>query len=106
RTSSSFPACTSSPTACCRRSRRSAPRSPPLPQPAELFDVTGHSVIVTGAASGLGLAIAEVFRDAGATVTALDIDEVGLARLDGMRTQQLDVADLTALQTAVEETAA
>ena len=77
-----------------------------MPPPAELFDVTGHSVIVTGAASGLGLAIAEVFRDAGANVTALDVDEVGLARLDGMRTRQLDVADLTALQTLVEETAA
>ena len=50
--------------------KHSAPGSPSLPPPAELFDVTGHSVIVTGAASGLGLAIAEVFRDAGATVTA------------------------------------
>ncbi len=77
-----------------------------MPPPVELFDVTGHSVIVTGAASGLGLAIAEIFRDAGANVTALDIDEVGLARLDGMRTKQLDVADVTALQQTVEETAA
>ena len=60
-----------------------------MPPPAELFDVRGHSVIVTGAASGLGLAIAEVFADAGATVTAVDIDAEGLARLEAaMRTRR------------------
>jgi NAD(P)-dependent dehydrogenase (short-subunit alcohol dehydrogenase family) len=77
-----------------------------VPQPAELFDVRGHSVIVTGAASGLGLAIAEVFADAGATVTAVDIDAAGLARLDGhVRTTTLDVADLAGVETMVAETA-
>jgi NAD(P)-dependent dehydrogenase (short-subunit alcohol dehydrogenase family) len=76
-----------------------------VPSPAELFDVRGHSVIVTGAASGLGLAIAEVFRDAGATVTAVDIDPDGLARLEGMRTQQLDVADLDGAARLVVDTA-
>jgi NAD(P)-dependent dehydrogenase (short-subunit alcohol dehydrogenase family) len=77
-----------------------------VPPPAELFDVRGHSVIVTGAASGLGLAIAEVFADAGATVTAVDIDAAGLARLDGhVRTTTLDVADLAGVETMVAETA-
>jgi NAD(P)-dependent dehydrogenase (short-subunit alcohol dehydrogenase family) len=76
-----------------------------VPSPADLFDVEGHSVIVTGAASGLGLAIAEVFRDAGATVTAADIDPGGLARLEGMRTRELDVADLDGATRLVEETA-
>jgi NAD(P)-dependent dehydrogenase (short-subunit alcohol dehydrogenase family) len=77
-----------------------------VPPPDELFDVRGHSVIVTGAASGLGLAIAEVFADAGATVTAVDIDADGLARLEGrMRTKILDVTDLAGVETMVAETA-
>jgi NAD(P)-dependent dehydrogenase (short-subunit alcohol dehydrogenase family) len=81
---------------------------PPQPDAvARLFDVRGHSVIVTGAASGLGLAIAEVFADAGADVTAVDIDADGLARLEGrMRTKHLDVADLAGIETLVAETAA
>jgi len=40
-----------------------------------LFDVRGTRVIVTGAASGLGFAMAEVLADCGAHVTLADIDE-------------------------------
>ena len=40
-----------------------------------LFDVRGARVIVTGAASGLGFAMAEVLADCGAHVTLADIDE-------------------------------
>ncbi len=43
-----------------------------------LFDVRGCITVVTGAASGLGLAMAEVMAENGAVVTMLDIDEVGL----------------------------
>jgi NAD(P)-dependent dehydrogenase (short-subunit alcohol dehydrogenase family) len=43
-----------------------------------LFDVRGHVAIVTGAASGLGLAMAEVMAENGSAVTMLDIDAVGL----------------------------
>ena len=43
-----------------------------------LFDVRGHVTIVTGAASGLGLAMAEVMAENGAIVAMLDIDAVGL----------------------------
>ena len=43
-----------------------------------LFDVRGHVTIVTGAASGLGLAMAEVMVENGSVVTMLDIDAVGL----------------------------
>jgi NAD(P)-dependent dehydrogenase (short-subunit alcohol dehydrogenase family) len=40
-----------------------------------LFDVRGSRVVVTGAASGLGYAIAEVLADCGARVTLADVDE-------------------------------
>lgn len=39
------------------------------------LDFTGKSVIVTGAASGIGLACARAFADAGAKVALSDIDE-------------------------------
>ena len=45
---------------------------------AELFDVRGLVTIVTGAASGIGLAYAEVMADNGARVTLMDRDESSL----------------------------
>jgi len=39
-----------------------------------LFNVSGYGVIVTGGASGLGLAFAEALAENGANVTLLDID--------------------------------
>ena len=44
------------------------------------FDVTGRSALVTGAASGLGLAYAECMAEAGAKVTLTDIDAAGAER--------------------------
>ena len=44
-----------------------------------LFDVRGSRVVVTGAASGLGFAMAEVLAECGARVTLSDVDG---ARLD------------------------
>lgn len=41
---------------------------------AELFDVRGLVTVVTGAASGIGLAYAEVMADNGARVTLMDRD--------------------------------
>lgn len=45
----------------------------------ELFDLTGTCVVVTGAASGLGLAIAEATGTSGARVVLADVDEPALA---------------------------
>lgn len=42
-----------------------------------MFDLSGKSAFVTGAASGIGASIAEAFAAAGARVFAADIDEAG-----------------------------
>jgi NAD(P)-dependent dehydrogenase (short-subunit alcohol dehydrogenase family) len=44
------------------------------------FNITGRSVLVTGAASGIGLAYAEAMAEAGAKVTLADIDAAGVER--------------------------
>jgi NAD(P)-dependent dehydrogenase (short-subunit alcohol dehydrogenase family) len=46
-----------------------------------LFDITGQVALVTGAASGLGLAIAEVLADHHARLVLLDIDQGNLDRV-------------------------
>lgn len=43
------------------------------------FDFSGHVALVTGAASGMGLATAKAFAQAGASVVLADVDEVALA---------------------------
>jgi NAD(P)-dependent dehydrogenase (short-subunit alcohol dehydrogenase family) len=65
------------------------------------FDIKGRSGLVTGAASGIGLAYAEMLAEAGAKVTLTDIDGEGAEReaqrlRDGgadARSAVLDVAD-------------
>ena len=66
------------------------------------FDITGRSALVTGAASGIGLAYAEAMAEAGAGVTLTDIDgdaaerEAARLREEGYdaRAAALDVSDL------------
>lgn len=75
------------------------------------FDIAGRSALVTGAASGLGLAYAEALVEAGAAVTLTDIDGAGASeqaeRLRGagweVRADTLDVTDRQATQAAVQE---
>ena len=47
-----------------------------------MFDLTGKSAIVTGAASGIGAAIAKRLHAAGANVLAADIVDAGV-EIDG-----------------------
>jgi NAD(P)-dependent dehydrogenase (short-subunit alcohol dehydrogenase family) len=54
--------------------------------------LTGRAVI-TGAASGIGRAVAEAARDAGAEVIAVDRSADGLATLQGVQTRVVDLAD-------------
>jgi NAD(P)-dependent dehydrogenase (short-subunit alcohol dehydrogenase family) len=44
------------------------------------FDIKGRSALITGAASGIGLAYAETMAEAGAKVTLADIDAEGAER--------------------------
>lgn len=66
-------------------------------------DLTGRHALVTGAASGIGAACAATFVAAGARVTAVDLDEGGLARLgeslpaSSLTSYTMDLADLEAL---------
>jgi NAD(P)-dependent dehydrogenase (short-subunit alcohol dehydrogenase family) len=70
---------------------------------ASVFDVRGKVVLVTGGASGLGLAIARVLAECGASVVIADWDETRLAQAAaghpaGARIEQaaLDVSDAAA----------
>lgn len=66
----------------------------------DAFSLKGRSALVTGAASGLGLAYAQVLAEAGASVTLTDIDATMLAQAgqalaqDGA-TVRWDVLDVT-----------
>jgi NAD(P)-dependent dehydrogenase (short-subunit alcohol dehydrogenase family) len=71
------------------------------PKALEQFDIAGRSALVTGAASGIGLAYAETMAEGGAQVTLTDVDgdaaEREAARLRDLgydvRAAQLDVSD-------------
>ena len=76
----------------------------------ELFKVEGYGVVVTGGASGLGLAFGEALAENGASVTLLDIDgeaiEREVARLvsEGydVRGEVVDVTDHAGLDAAID----
>ena len=80
----------------------------------KMFDVRGKSVIVTGAASGLGRAYAEVMADNGARVCLFDIDEPGTAlvvndlcaRGGDAWGQRIDVSDRPAMAQGFDAVAA
>jgi NAD(P)-dependent dehydrogenase (short-subunit alcohol dehydrogenase family) len=80
---------------------------------SRLFEVTGQVALVTGAASGLGLAYSEVLARNGAIVAMLDIDAAGVQaaakRLSGegckVAPLTVDVGDSSALRAAIDATA-
>jgi NAD(P)-dependent dehydrogenase (short-subunit alcohol dehydrogenase family) len=81
---------------------------------AELFKVDGLGVIVTGGASGIGLAFVEALAENGARVTILDIDRAGIdrecSRMRGLgwdvRGDVVDVTDRPAVRSVFDSTAA
>ena len=86
----------------------------PTVKAEQLFDVRDCGALVTGAASGIGLAMAEVMAANGARVTLLDIDrarlDAAVARLRGegaqVRAVAADVTDSAALRAAIDAAAA
>ena len=79
----------------------------------ELFGLSGQVAVVTGAASGLGLAMAEVIASNGAHVVMTDIDAASLdaaaARLSGrslsVEARRLDVAEVDAIDAVMRQVA-
>jgi NAD(P)-dependent dehydrogenase (short-subunit alcohol dehydrogenase family) len=79
-----------------------------------IFDVRGARAVVTGAASGLGFAMAEVLAECGARVTLADVAEERLGtstktlRERGLdvRSSVVDVRDEDAVQALLDEVAA
>ncbi len=80
-----------------------------------MFDLRGQLALVTGAASGLGLAMAEVLLDAGATVVLVDHDAQTLAREaqrlreaghSGLHERRVDVSQEATVDALFDEVAA
>jgi NAD(P)-dependent dehydrogenase (short-subunit alcohol dehydrogenase family) len=79
----------------------------------DLFDVNGHVAFVTGAASGLGLAFAEVMAENGARVVLSDVDAAGLDKASsrlasmGCAVEQaiVDIGNTENLRAAIGRTA-
>ena len=71
------------------------------------FDLTGHTAIVTGAATGIGEAIAHRFAKAGATVVVADMNLEGATAVakavgNGSFAVQVDITDPKSVKAAVD----
>jgi NAD(P)-dependent dehydrogenase (short-subunit alcohol dehydrogenase family) len=79
----------------------------------QLFNVRGYNVVVTGGASGLGLAFAEALAANGAQVTLLDVDagqlDLEVARMTALgwqvHSEAVDVRDHATLDAAITRAA-
>lgn len=69
-----------------------------------MHNLEGRTIVITGAASGIGRAFAEGFHNDGATVIGCDIDSAGLSELEaqGIHTQVADVSDDAAVRSVID----
>ena len=65
-------------------------------------DLTGRHALVTGGGTGIGRAIAQALRDAGAAVTVTGRRETKLAEVASVTRQVMDVADEASVVAGVE----
>ncbi|MGW0947645.1 SDR family NAD(P)-dependent oxidoreductase [Streptomyces sp. NPDC002623] len=72
---------------------------------SHLFDLTGRSALVTGAAGGIGAAVAEALAQAGAAVLVTDVDEAAAAAVAGKLSAAGHTADSAALDVTDRATA-
>jgi NAD(P)-dependent dehydrogenase (short-subunit alcohol dehydrogenase family) len=80
---------------------------------AKLFDVSGLATIVTGGASGIGLAYASAMAENGARVTIMDVDGKALGEVverfrgagQDVRGEIVDITDRSALDRSFDATA-
>jgi NAD(P)-dependent dehydrogenase (short-subunit alcohol dehydrogenase family) len=66
----------------------------------DAFAYNGKRALVVGGATGMGAAVAQVVKDAGAEVVVMDRAEVSL---DGVKSIQLDLADKASIESAVDD---
>src|SRR3954454_5467040 len=66
----------------------------------DAFAYNGKRALVVGGATGMGAAVAQVVKDAGAEVVVMDSAEV---TLDGVKSIHLDLSDKMAIDAAVDD---
>ncbi len=69
-------------------------------------DLKGRTVLLTGAAGGIGRVLVGAYLESGAKVIAADVDRAGLDKLGGagnLVTRVLDIADPAACESVVRE---
>lgn len=77
---------------------------------ADLFDISGHVILVTGGGAGIGKGIVIGLAEAGAKVVAWDVNEAGMAETAAeaasaglsVETARVDVCDAAAVQAATD----
>src|ERR1700681_2779893 len=89
-----------------RKRWRASPSWANSKQQGYLMNLQGKIAVVTGAASGLGLATSKVLAAAGARIAVFDRDEKKLQALksdlgDGCLTRVVDVADETSVKDGI-----
>jgi len=68
-----------------------------------MLDFTGRTVVITGAAGGIGSAMVELLRELGASIVGCDRDEAGLSALRVDRSVTFDLGDGAAVTRAAAE---